>query len=504
MARWVRYEVGKRVRKPHIRKEDGKRFKWWITLRFFDDQNRILGSKKYHYTTNETVLDDILQEKHVSLNRCYIKNLSLCWEGVEGFCHVDLSDARSAFFDGGIDFMKAYMSDGGIDFTEAQFANGEVRFALANFGNGDVSFENTSFQNSCVNFYFSCFRNGTVNFDQALFIQSDLDFQDAQFYSSEITFRGTILLSSNIQFNDTQFDASIVYFVKMQLRRSNMSFSNAQINRALFESMTWKRLLDFTVEKVNSVRFHKCYFYDDVDFTETEIEVIEFEDCTNHELIRIKWKENNLEKAIEAIMDQRQTDQDDQWQYTNSAKHRRAAETALLLKENFRKMGRYDDEDEAYVCYRDHQVRSDYYGRKPGIWNWIKARFKYDFIRFWFGKISGYGTKPINAIMSMILVWFLSAIIYCSRANDLLKDIPTNYVCKISSLISENQLEFRVDWLIKFGYSLYYSAITFLTIGYGDVFPTTGWLRLASGLEGFLGLFLMSVFTVTFMRKVLR
>ena len=51
--------------------------------------------------------------------------------------------------------------------------------------------------------------------------------------------------------------------------------------------------------------------------------------------------------------------------------------------------------------------------------------------------------------------------------------------------------------------SFYHSAITFFTIGYGDVYPV-GLSRVISGLEGFMGVFMMSYFTVAFVRKVLR
>ena len=50
---------------------------------------------------------------------------------------------------------------------------------------------------------------------------------------------------------------------------------------------------------------------------------------------------------------------------------------------------------------------------------------------------------------------------------------------------------------------LYFSVITFTTIGYGDYAPL-GWLRLVAGVEGLLGLFLMALFTVSFARKFIR
>jgi hypothetical protein len=51
--------------------------------------------------------------------------------------------------------------------------------------------------------------------------------------------------------------------------------------------------------------------------------------------------------------------------------------------------------------------------------------------------------------------------------------------------------------------SVYYSAITFCTVGYGDYFAE-GYLKIFAACEGFTGIFLMSYFTVAFVRKILR
>jgi hypothetical protein len=55
----------------------------------------------------------------------------------------------------------------------------------------------------------------------------------------------------------------------------------------------------------------------------------------------------------------------------------------------------------------------------------------------------------------------------------------------------------------SFGNCVYYSAITFFTIGYGDYFAE-GYLKPFAAFEGFTGVFLMSYFTVAFVRKILR
>jgi len=49
----------------------------------------------------------------------------------------------------------------------------------------------------------------------------------------------------------------------------------------------------------------------------------------------------------------------------------------------------------------------------------------------------------------------------------------------------------------------YFSVVTFFTIGYGDFAPD-GFARIIAGTEGFMGVFMMSYFTVAFVRKILR
>ena len=51
---------------------------------------------------------------------------------------------------------------------------------------------------------------------------------------------------------------------------------------------------------------------------------------------------------------------------------------------------------------------------------------------------------------------------------------------------------------------LYFSGITFLTIGYGEVMPMGFWGSFLAIVEGFIGMFLMSYFSVAVVRKTLR
>lgn len=51
---------------------------------------------------------------------------------------------------------------------------------------------------------------------------------------------------------------------------------------------------------------------------------------------------------------------------------------------------------------------------------------------------------------------------------------------------------------------IYLSLMTFVTLGYGDFQPAAGWLKLATGIEGILGVTLLALFTVAWGRKMIR
>ena len=101
-----------------------------------------------------------------------------------------------------------------------------------------------------------------------------------------------------------------------------------------------------------------------------------------------------------------------------------------------------------------------------------------------FGAISGYGTKISNILLSCFISVIAFGFVYLSAFAN------------------------AADTTRAFLKAMYFSTITFLTIGYGDLSPmNTGFTDLqtfCTGLEGFMGLLLMSMVTVVVVRKVLR
>ena len=54
-----------------------------------------------------------------------------------------------------------------------------------------------------------------------------------------------------------------------------------------------------------------------------------------------------------------------------------------------------------------------------------------------------------------------------------------------------------------FGYSVYFSVVTFTTLGYGDFSPAT-WARPFAALEAFNGAFMIALFILAFVKKMTR
>jgi hypothetical protein len=100
-----------------------------------------------------------------------------------------------------------------------------------------------------------------------------------------------------------------------------------------------------------------------------------------------------------------------------------------------------------------------------------------------------YATSPLRVIFSNIVMILFFAMIFTT-----LPYIASTYL---------NGINPDDPFWTKYWNTAYYTAITYFTVGYGEILPV-GILRLVADITAFVGVFMMSYFTVAFVRKILR
>ncbi len=104
----------------------------------------------------------------------------------------------------------------------------------------------------------------------------------------------------------------------------------------------------------------------------------------------------------------------------------------------------------------------------------------------------GYGEKPTRIILVslFIIICFSSVFFFTGLVSN---DARIGYVF-------ESSLSSNIDMYLQ---SLYFSVVTFTTLGYGDIIPL-GISRLFAGIEALLGGFILAIFVVVFVKKMTR
>lgn len=104
----------------------------------------------------------------------------------------------------------------------------------------------------------------------------------------------------------------------------------------------------------------------------------------------------------------------------------------------------------------------------------------------------GYGEAPLRIIGLSILIIFCCALIYTFTG--------INYHGELLSFKNQNTIPAYISLFLS---CLYYSVVTFTTLGYGDITPI-GISRAIAAIEAFTGSFTIALFVVVFVKKMTR
>ncbi len=104
----------------------------------------------------------------------------------------------------------------------------------------------------------------------------------------------------------------------------------------------------------------------------------------------------------------------------------------------------------------------------------------------------GYGEAPLRIIGLSMAIILVCAIIYAFTG--------LSFQDSVQAVSAEHTLEHNLS---LFASSLYYSVVTFTTLGYGDFTPV-GISRAIAAIEAFTGSFTIALFVVVFVKKMTR
>lgn len=468
---------------------------------FQNETENIILIRQFHYVTNVEIARRLEKEKEIDLSFSYVKDFNL--EKIRGLLGKEIFFESFcgdyACFDGKAIFDHAKFGDGKVTFENAIFGPGDTSFFKTIFSDSDVSFYNVDFQRGSVSFAEAIFGDGTINFEYAIFGhgstaftlakfgKGNVSFDGATFENGQVLFVETDFGEGNVSFEYTNFNTKNVIFDRAKCRLAEIIFdhcnfelggirfikSDFSFSKIIFKKIKFGYGIDMSGTTAEEVCFINCVFdsYDNLNYSFVDrltlleciinktirlsgAKTLSLKDTINLGLIYCNWEE---EKVYYAINQNQDTAKEKKQQFS-------------LLKQNYHKIGSYSAEDKAFVEY----MRC----RRSGIksfWSRVLDRL--------IDMIGAYGTKPGRVANTMLLIWIFFGLVF------------TLIGTTDGSMMTISE---------RFMNGMYFSAVTFATIGYGDVVPVFLSTKILAPIEGILGLFLMSYFTVAVVRKTLR
>lgn len=309
--------------------------------------------------------------------------------------------------------------------------------------------------------YKCIFVNSKIDFGNVKFNDYKLDFASTHFYNSNLNFNLSHIESYIIDFCFAQFYNSKIEFLNTIIPNGSIKFLDSYCDELKIKNCSLNKFTELYFNEINNLEISECinsgilrFRYEKAD----TIKKLSFNKTLNQGTIDIDWNINNVSNGIDNNND------------SDISKSKQYA----MLKENYHILGDYDAEDKAFVKYMITNIKSRY-----------KNNFILKLVYNIFYLIGGFGTKPLRilnvSIFSIVFFGFIYSYLFCDIVS--LKEILSN-----------------------FSFGIYFSSITFFTIGYGLIkeINESLYFTIVITIEGFWGMFLMSYFTVALVRKTLR
>ena len=282
------------------------------------------------------------------------------------------------------------------------------------------------------------------------------------------------------EFNGHTYFDEIIFGHKASFRgckfRDYITFSRSQIGDVDFEYCKFEDMMEFwgTVFNGNAY-FNNSKFEYVVSFESIDSEpnvrfhkILSFSNCDFRQ--GIKFIGSLGEEKFQKMFNQK---------YPQSLQ-----EAARVQRLSYEKEGKRDEADRMFVLEMRAKRRARIQNARNTLER-IKASV-HNFVEWLLADLpSEYGTNWIRLFLFSLLVIVGNAIPYTVWGH-YIKGFPSN-----------------AGYFVRFANALYYSLVTFTTLGYGDMHPI-GWLKALSAIEALTGAVFMALIVAVIARKWMR
>jgi hypothetical protein len=193
-------------------------------------------------------------------------------------------------------------------------------------------------------------------------------------------------------------------------------------------------------------------------------------------------------------------------EFADEILYQRLISSYYRLYKVFKENGQIADANHTYVEMKDVQLRlfKYKYGEYGGLENFIQWRLN-QLLKFY----TDYGTNPSLAIRISIFVVFLFSIFYFFFPSEWDTKSKGQLILDYRIFSEKNDHGYFKPFMkLSFGFfvslinAMTLSLNSFVTLGFGTI-PTSGLARYVCILQGFIGWFLLSIFTASLINQVM-
>ena len=314
----------------------------------------------------------------IDLKNTYIKGFDI--KELDGYKDYEITSfsANGSIWDGGTCFSGMQFKDCEIDFSESEFVGGDVDFSKSVYLNCDINFMDAIFEKGSVHFSDCDFDNTRLVFQDSTFEGVMASFNRCSINTGEVIFAQSYFEDSMLSFFNATFGDGPIHFHYATIKQNEISFEQCTFGKgdlvfegANFESINFKDAkfglgeLDFTRAKATKVFFKNNIFYSHVNMQMERISELIVENCTIEKTFRcdhfegnymkynrlsfyetinlgqifIDFSKNNVQGAIDSHKIEVASYDREKRNFTSREKESQF----YMLKENYRKLGHYDD-----------------------------------------------------------------------------------------------------------------------------------------------------------------